>query len=44
MNRPNLNSKGESSKANGFGAAWMALTENSVPWWFHDQSDYPDNQ
>ncbi|WJX41761.1 hypothetical protein P8452_29072 [Trifolium repens] len=23
-------------------AAWMALTETSVPWWFHVRSDYPD--
>jgi hypothetical protein len=31
MNRPNFKSKDESSKARGFGATWMALTETSVP-------------
>jgi len=42
MNRPNFKSKDESSKARGSAATWMALTETSVPWWFHEWSDYSD--
>jgi len=49
MNRPNLNSKcesskkaGESSKTDGSIADWMTLTAISVPWWFHEHSHYPD--